>query len=141
MGSEMCIRDSFYVNLSVSLIIHLIDRAMKRSVRISRRSTCLSSMGLEEPPPGAAYEGATLQSLKESSTYTNGLYKPSVFNPATLTDKGLVRVAQDRVSELESQDRKCGFNMYYEIHGKGPCRLLFLMGLNNSSSRFVGMHN
>lgn len=93
-----------------------------------------------EPPFGATYAGATLEALKLASTLENNLYKPTVMNPATLVSKGPLRIALDRVSELQSQDGKKGFNIYYELHGNGAKRIVFLMGLNNSYFGCVQSH-
>lgn len=83
-------------------------------------------------PVGAAYKGATTELLDRARTDAGDAYRPSVFNPATLVSKGPLRIAKDRVDAKHSMDGQPGFDMYYELHGKGPKRLAFIMGLNNS---------
>lgn len=85
-----------------------------------------------ELPPGAAYRGATVEALKRRRDAEGDKYFPSVFNPGTLSRRGPIRVAEDRIPANKSQDGRPGFNMYYELHGEGPIHLVFLMGLNNS---------
>ncbi|KAJ7286044.1 alpha/beta-hydrolase [Mycena rebaudengoi] len=54
---------------------------------------------------------------------------PSIFDTTTLTRKGLCPVTQIRnqVDALESH------SLYFEIHGTGPEKIVFIMGLNSSS--------
>jgi len=57
-----------------------------------------------------------------------------MFAPETLTRKGLCPVTKARGQEgvLESH------SIYFELHGRGPERVLFIMGMN---SRFVIVHS
>jgi hypothetical protein len=104
-------------------------------------------------PLGAVYAGATSQSLEEARKIAESQpdgYIPSAFNPATCTRKGYCQVAKTRVPQGKNKDPspdavakgakspywnnhdKSGFNMYYEVHGKGEEHVVFIMGLNNS---------
>ncbi|WFD43974.1 hypothetical protein MPSI1_002639 [Malassezia psittaci] len=83
-------------------------------------------------PAGAAYRGATIEALERAKKEQGESYLPSVFNPATVVSKGPLRIGQDRIDSKHSPDGKPGFDLYYELHGKGPKKLAFLMGLNNS---------
>lgn len=83
-------------------------------------------------PVGAAYKGATPEILDRAREEAGEAYIPTVFNPGTLTRKGPVRIAKDRVPAKSSLDGQPGFDMYYELHGTGPKRLAFMMGMNNS---------
>ena len=99
-------------------------------------------------PLGAIYRGgsgdalAALRAREEAA----GTFAPSVFSPDTLAEKGLVRVAHKRVPEGKNKEPSAdalskgaklptadpGFNVYYERHGKGPRKVVYIMGLNNS---------
>jgi pimeloyl-ACP methyl ester carboxylesterase len=89
------------------------------------------------------------QARKEAEKKPDG-YTPSAFNPATCAQRGYCKVARGRVPEggnktpspdaiakgakipyTDGGDRQ-GFNMYYEVHGKGERRVVFVMGLNDS---------
>jgi pimeloyl-ACP methyl ester carboxylesterase len=104
-------------------------------------------------PIGAVYTGATIQTIeqarKDAEKKPDG-YIPSAFNPATCAQRGYCKVARTRVPEggnkTPSPDAiskgakipytdggdKQGFNVYYEVHGKGKRHVVFIMGLNNS---------
>lgn len=83
------------------------------------------------PPLGAVFKGATSQMLDQAREAAGIGYKPSVFNPATLKMKGPARVAKTRVPP-QKKGEEGGFDLYYEVHGNGPCRFAFIMGLANS---------
>lgn len=51
----------------------------------------------------------------------------SAFDPATLNARGLCPVTKDDPNPLQSHQ------LYYEIHGNGPEKILFIMGLNSSA--------
>lgn len=87
---------------------------------------------MSDLPLGAAYHGATAEALELARKEAGDAYLPSVFNPGTLSKKGPLRVAKDRISAKYSADGKPGFDIYYELHGTGPKRISLLMGLNNS---------
>ncbi|PKI84114.1 hypothetical protein MVES1_002076 [Malassezia vespertilionis] len=87
---------------------------------------------ITHPPNGAAHKAATAESLEKARAESGNAYLPTVFNPATIVSKGPLRVAKDRVVAAKSPDGEPGFNLYYEQHGTGPNRIIFLMGLNNS---------
>ncbi|WFD31701.1 hypothetical protein MSPP1_002740 [Malassezia sp. CBS 17886] len=89
-------------------------------------------------PHGAAYTGATAELLEAARKDEGAVYLPSVFNPATATQKGVLRVAEDRVPAKRTTDKKPGYNVYYELHGKGPKHIVFLMGVNNSCFGWLG---
>ena len=59
-------------------------------------------------------------------TASKGDYKPplTIFDPATCTRKGLCPVTKIRkqAEPLESH------SLYYEIHGSGPVKVVFIMG-------------
>ena len=93
-------------------------------------------LSLSAPPFGAAYKGATLQILEHAREAAGLTYKPSVFNPGTLTSKGPIRIAKNRVLPRHLHDEP-GFNMYYELHGTGPNRIAFIMGLSNSCASWL----
>lgn len=105
-------------------------------------------------PLGAVYTGATSQTMDEARRIAEkgpDGYIPSAFNPSTCAKKGYCRVARDRVPAgenkmpspdavskgakepyWEDKNDKKGFNIYYEVHGKGDTHVVFIMGLNNS---------
>ncbi|SNX86605.1 related to alpha/beta hydrolase [Melanopsichium pennsylvanicum] len=82
-------------------------------------------------PLGAAYTGATQSSLDAAKATAGSAYFPSVFNPETASKKGRAVVAKGRDS-LTKNGSKDGFEVYYEVHGTGPTKVAFVMGLNNS---------
>lgn len=72
----------------------------------------------------------------------------TVFSPDTFTKGGLVRVAKDRITKGAVADPSVdaaakgarppdrsqpGFQLWYEVHGDGPVKVIFIMGLNNSA--------
>lgn len=81
-------------------------------------------------PWGVAYRGATAEALEKARKEEGEKYLPSVFNAQTVTSRGKLAVAKDRVSK--GPDGKPGFGIYYEVHGSGPVKVVFIMGLNNS---------
>ena len=81
-------------------------------------------------PLGAAYTGATQASLDADKAAAGAEYFPTVFNPATVHKKGRALVAQGRASVTKGATD--GFKLYYEVHGSGPVKVVFVMGLNNS---------
>lgn len=83
------------------------------------------------PPAGAAYRGCTRELLEEAVKTAGATYKPSVFNPATLVSKGPLRIAKERVPPRFGATSP-GFDIYYELHGRGPKRITLIMGLNTS---------
>ena len=99
-------------------------------------------------PIGAAYLGSTLSSLRaaSASSSSGGKDGPTVFNPKTLTSRGRVQLPVNTVpwreqglpglssSSSPKEGAKDGskFNLYYELHGRGPRKIVFLMGLNTS---------
>lgn len=114
----------------------------------------------ETLPIGAAYEGAPadygashiakLSAGEASATSDRGL---TVFSPETFTEGGLLRVAKDRLAAGSVADptpdaatkgarapEKAlpGVQVWYEVHGKGPQRIVFIMGLNNSAFGWLG---
>ncbi|KAI1787887.1 alpha/beta-hydrolase [Ganoderma leucocontextum] len=58
---------------------------------------------------------------------------PTIFDPTTCIRKGLCPVTQIRhqAPSLESH------SLYYEIHGSGPEKVVFIMGLNSTSSAWL----
>ncbi|EST08375.1 hypothetical protein PSEUBRA_002132 [Kalmanozyma brasiliensis GHG001] len=80
-------------------------------------------------PLGAAYTGATQSTLDAARNTPD--YFPTVFNPSTLHSKGRATVAVGRTSLLKNGP-KDGFKLYHEVHGTGPIKVVFVMGLNNS---------
>ncbi|KAH8108127.1 alpha beta-hydrolase [Cristinia sonorae] len=54
---------------------------------------------------------------------------PTLFSPETCTRKGLCPVTRIRHQEELFESH----SLYYEQHGNGPTRVLFIMGLNSSS--------
>ncbi|TBU66011.1 alpha/beta-hydrolase [Dichomitus squalens] len=58
---------------------------------------------------------------------------PTIFDPTTCTRKGLCPVTQIRnqAETLESH------SLYYEIHGSGPEKVIFIMGLNSTSAGWL----
>ncbi|KAF7295262.1 FACT complex subunit SPT16 [Mycena indigotica] len=54
---------------------------------------------------------------------------PTIFSRATCTDRGLCPVTRlrNQVEAIESH------SLYYEVHGTGPKKVVFIMGLNSSS--------
>ncbi|KAJ1597657.1 hypothetical protein NDA14_007591 [Ustilago hordei] len=82
-------------------------------------------------PIGAAYSGATQSDLDRAKAQAGEKYFPTVFNPATVHKKGRAVVGKGRAS-LTKNASKDGFELYYEVHGKGPIKVVFVMGLNNS---------
>ncbi|SPO30045.1 related to alpha/beta hydrolase [Ustilago trichophora] len=83
-------------------------------------------------PFGAAYTGATQASLDSAKASAGAEYFPTVFNPATVHSKGRAVVAKGRASLTKGSETKEGFKLYYEVHGNGPVKVVFVMGLNNS---------
>ncbi|KAE8211687.1 hypothetical protein CF327_g4586 [Tilletia walkeri] len=86
-------------------------------------------------PIGAAYVGAP-GDLLENEGFTskpNGF--PSVFNPATRTAGGDLHTVQPDTSGKTL--KKKPFGIYYEVHGKGPIKIVFLMGLANSCAGWL----
>ncbi|KAK0544713.1 hypothetical protein OC846_005238 [Tilletia horrida] len=81
-------------------------------------------------PVGAAYAGAPADLLDREGIKTNPDGFPTVFNPATRTAGGeLFMVPSDTSGKTLKKDP---FGIYYEVHGKGPIKIVFLMGLANS---------
>ncbi|OSD01674.1 alpha/beta-hydrolase [Trametes coccinea BRFM310] len=58
---------------------------------------------------------------------------PTIFDPATCVRKGLCPVTQIRNQDehLESH------SLYFELHGTGPGKVVFIMGLNSSSASWL----
>lgn len=83
------------------------------------------------PPFGAVFKGATSQILEQFMDVSGPSYKPSVFNPSSQVMKGPVRVAKNRVPPAKAGGEP-GFDIYYEVHGKGSRRIALIMGLANS---------
>ena len=83
------------------------------------------------PPFGAVFKGATSQILEQFMDLSGPSYKPTVFNPSSQVMKGPLRVAKDRVPPSKSGEEP-GFDIYYEVHGKGSRRIALIMGLANS---------
>ncbi|KAK0544808.1 hypothetical protein OC846_005224 [Tilletia horrida] len=97
-------------------------------------------------PVGAAYAGAPHDLLQQKGAFqlqggrkpsqrrgpNNEELDPSVFNPATATHIG---------KHVVPVHPKCShskpFKMYYEVHGKGPVKLVFLMGLATSCAGWL----
>ncbi|OSX56246.1 hypothetical protein POSPLADRAFT_1050769 [Postia placenta MAD-698-R-SB12] len=55
---------------------------------------------------------------------------PTIFDPTTCTRKGLCPVT---ILRNEADDPLQSHSLYYEQHGTGPEKILFIMGLNGSS--------
>ncbi|TKY88225.1 hypothetical protein EX895_002935 [Sporisorium graminicola] len=86
-------------------------------------------------PIGAAYTGATQSSLDSAKAAAGNNYFPTVFNPATVHKKGHAVIGKGRTGlQKGSTD---GFKLYYEVHGSGPVKVAFVMGLNNSCSGWL----
>ncbi|KAI0361926.1 alpha/beta-hydrolase [Trametes cingulata] len=58
---------------------------------------------------------------------------PTIFDPATCVRKGLCPVTQirNKGDPLESH------SLYFELHGSGPEKVVFIMGLNSSSAGWL----
>ncbi|KAI0747963.1 alpha/beta-hydrolase [Daedaleopsis nitida] len=58
---------------------------------------------------------------------------PTIFDPTTCTRKGLCPVTEirNKGDPLESH------SLYYEVHGSGPEKVVFIMGLNSSSAGWL----
>lgn len=82
-------------------------------------------------PLGAAYTGATQSGLDSAKAEAGKDYFPTVFNPATVHQKGHAVIGFGR-SGLVKSGPLDGFKLYYEVHGTGPIKVIFVMGLNNS---------
>ncbi|KIS66583.1 uncharacterized protein UMAG_05571 [Mycosarcoma maydis] len=82
-------------------------------------------------PLGAAYNGATQTSLDSDKAAAGNEYFPTVFNPATVHEKGRAVIGVGRASLTKSGPLD-GFKLYYEVHGTGAIKVVFVMGLNNS---------
>lgn len=92
----------------------------------------LSPMATEALLPlGAAYTGATQSDLDAAKAAAGNEYFPTVFNPATVHQKGRATIGAGRAS-LTKNGARDGFKLYYEVHGTGPIKVIFVMGLNNS---------
>lgn len=109
-------------------------------------------------PIGGAFTGATQSSLdlrkQTDLKSTLGSYYPSAFNENTTHKREILTIAKDRVppglnkppvqkaiergaKTLEQREglekgKGKGFGIYYEVHGNGPVKMVYLMGLNNS---------
>ncbi len=81
-------------------------------------------------PFGAAYTGATQSDLDKAKAQAGKDYFPTVFNPATVHKKGHALIGKGRAGLTKGSTD--GFKLYYEVHGKGPVKVVFVMGLNNS---------
>ncbi|SJX65630.1 related to alpha/beta hydrolase [Sporisorium reilianum f. sp. reilianum] len=81
-------------------------------------------------PIGAAYSGATQAGLDSAKAAAGNAYFPTVFNPATVHKKGHAVVGVGRTGLHKGATD--GFKLYYEVHGTGPVKVAFVMGLNNS---------
>ncbi|KAN0062889.1 hypothetical protein ACQY0O_004710 [Thecaphora frezii] len=86
-------------------------------------------------PFGAAYTGATQEALDAAKAAEGDAYLPTVYNPATVSERGLKTVAKGRVRASKDGDE--GFRCYYEIHGRGSTRVVFVTGLNTSSASWL----
>jgi hypothetical protein len=60
---------------------------------------------------------------------------PTLFSPETLKRKGLCRVTKVR----DQEDALNLHYVYYELHGTGPERLVFVMGLNSRCRGFQSL--
>ncbi|KAI0721610.1 alpha/beta-hydrolase [Cerioporus squamosus] len=59
---------------------------------------------------------------------------PTIFNPATCTRKGLCPVT---AIKHQGGDPLESHSLYYEVHGSGPEKVVFIMGLNSSSAAWL----
>lgn len=105
-------------------------------------------------PPGAAYAGASADygsshiASRVTSTSSNPDKGLTVFSPETFSQGGLLRIAKSRITSGKvanpSEDalakgarrpdlKEEGFQIWYEVHGTGPRKVVFIMGLNNSA--------
>ena len=80
-------------------------------------------------PIGAAYTGATQSAIDSAKAAAGADYFPTVFDPSTVHRKGHAVVGVGRAGLGKSLD---GFKLYYEVHGSGPIKVAFVMGLNNT---------
>lgn len=113
----------------------------------------------EKLPTGAAYSGASANYGKDHLDAINATASQdpdkglTVFSPETFTSGGLLRIARDRITrgkvEPPSPDALSkgarhpaaseeGFQIWHEVHGKGPQKVVFIMGLNNSCFGWLG---
>ncbi|CDO70743.1 hypothetical protein BN946_scf184798.g58 [Trametes cinnabarina] len=71
--------------------------------------------------------------LMPSASPPNSELPKTIFDPATCVRKGLCPVTQIRKQgePLESH------SLYFEVHGSGPEKVVFIMGLNSSSSGWL----
>lgn len=99
-------------------------------------------------PTSAIYaeEGLETRASARAAAEVEEGEAPTLLDARTLTSKGLVRVGKGRVptgankAPTEDAVRKGakqptsepGFDLYYEQHGKGERKIVFLMGLNHS---------
>lgn len=128
-------------------------RAFNVTVTIATTAVAMAETGL---PLGAVYTGATpalMAEARQTAESSPQGYIPTVFDPSTCSRKGYSTVARDRVpagkNKAPSEDACAkgakpprttddegqpwrGFDMYYEVHGTGKRRVIFIMGLNNS---------
>ncbi|CAO1639121.1 unnamed protein product [Sympodiomycopsis kandeliae] len=107
----------------------------------------------ETIPGGAAYSGAPANYGKDHLTSihtSSGSAEDkgnTVFSPETFTQGGMLRIAKDRITQgmvdspspdalskgAQQPDKsQPGFKIWYEVHGSGPEKVVFIMGLNNS---------
>ncbi|KAK0522094.1 hypothetical protein OC834_006405 [Tilletia horrida] len=86
-------------------------------------------------PIGAAYAGAPTDFLERNGIASQPNGFPSVFNPATRTAGGdRFIIPSDTSGKTLKKDP---FGIYYEVHGKGPIKIVFLMGLANSCAGWL----
>ncbi|CAD6932065.1 unnamed protein product, partial [Tilletia laevis] len=86
-------------------------------------------------PIGAAYIGAPDDLLNTDGVGSKPNGFPSVFNPATRTAGGDRHVVQPDISGKTL--KKEPFGIYYEVHGTGPIKIVFIMGLANSCAGWL----
>lgn len=99
-------------------------------------------------PSSAIYaeESSPTLASRRAADEAKGDIAPTLLDPRTLASKGMVRIAKGRVptgaNKAPTQDavskgakqptKEPGFEIYYEMHGKGERKIVFLMGLNHS---------
>lgn len=106
----------------------------------------------DKVPIGAAYLGSTPALLAEASRFEGqpGGSVPTVFNPATRAKRGVVQVPslvkpwphegsggrgkarKDSNGSSANGEKQETHPVYFEVHGQGPKKVVFVMGLNMS---------
>ncbi|TFY65379.1 hypothetical protein EVG20_g5616 [Dentipellis fragilis] len=87
----------------------------------------MSSADLRQRTNYAAAAEAAADDIQDSADAALNL--PTIFDPVSCTRKGLCPVTQIRHQEAPLESH----SLYFEQHGSGPEKVIFIMGLNSSS--------